>query len=53
VPRISIRTLMVAIFVSAIGLAALRGGKDVLNGFLLLIAICSSGYLIMETRRVS
>lgn len=51
--RFSIRTLMVGIFITAIGLAVFRGGKDAWTGLMLLIALCSSGYLIVETRRMS
>ena len=51
--RFSIRSLMAVILVSAVCLAALMGGKDVWTGFMLLIALCSGAYLVVEMRRVA
>ena len=48
--RFSIRSLMAVIFVSAIGLAALRDASDIGMGMLLLVALFSAGYLAHAIR---
>jgi hypothetical protein len=47
VRRFSIRTLMVLVLVSAVGLAALRSAGDLWAGMLLLLALASVGVAVM------
>jgi hypothetical protein len=47
----SIRSLMAVILVSAVGLAALRNTNDQREGMLLLVALCSGGYLAVEIKK--
>jgi hypothetical protein len=48
--RFSIRTLMGVVLASAVGLAALRNKNDVWMGLLLLVSLCSGGYLAFAIR---
>jgi hypothetical protein len=45
--RFTIRTLMSAIVVSAIGLAALRNASDLWAGFMLLVALAAVGVAVL------